>query len=632
MMLATVRGPARTACALFLAVAMAAAAGAAPAVDDPAPAAAEWTHAYAAFGRPKYRRGFGHFDYAEPNAPRGGTLYLANPDRRTSFDKFNPFTIKGSAPAGVSMFMLESLAVASADEPSTVYGLLAEEMEVAADRSSVTFRLDPKARFWNGDPVLAADVKHSFDMLNSKHAAPVYRIVFAGIAGATVLDERTVRFDLKDRTIDTLMTTAGLPVFSRKWGLGADGKRKQFDEIVTEHPITSGPYLISLDDSGRRIEFKRRPDYWGWHLGVRRGSFNYDRIVHRYYQDGAVRMEAFKAGEFDLLHENSARRWARQHAGPKWRDGRIKKSMLDTGMGQGMQAYLMNLRRPLFQDRRVRQALDLAFDFDWVNKYGQYKRTYSLFSNSQFAPQGSPGPGELELLEPFRAQLPPAVFGPPYSPPRTDTSPHALRENLLRARRLREEAGWKLGRDGVLRNAAGAAFAFEYMSPEDGAARTIASWQRNLAKLGIAMSLRRVDFAVYRKRLETYDYEMVGIATGDFTLPSPLDMLDTFGSKSADIEGAGNLRGVKSAAVDAVLDAMNRAQTMQELQDATRALDRIVMHEHWQVPDLYIAALRVSYWDRFERPKTAPLYYGIEGPSPLPWPITHWWLKEGERR
>ena len=593
---------------------------------------ATWTHAYAAFGTPKYPRGFDHFDYVERDAPKGGTLHLGNPDRRTSFDKFNPFTIKGSAPAGVSIFMLESLTVASGDEPSTVYGLLAEEMLVAPDRSSITLRLNPKARFWNGDPVQAADVKHSFDMLNSKYAAPGYRIVFAGIAGATVVDERTIRFDLKDRTLDTLMTAAGMPVFSRKWGAGADGKAKQFDEIVTEHPITSGPYVISLADSGRRIEFTRRPDYWGRDLGVRRGSFNFDRIVYRYYLDGAVKLEAFKAGEFDLMMEYSARRWARQHAGPKWRDGRIRKETFATGMGQGMQSYVMNLRRPVFGDRRVRQALDLAFDFEWVNKYKQYKRTYSLFSNSPFAAQGLPGPGELKLLEPFRAQLPADVFGPPYTPPRTDTSPNALRENLLRARALLAEAGWKPGPDGVLRNAAGAPLAFEYLSPEDGAARTVAVWQRNLAKLGITMNLRRVDFALYRKRLEAYDFDLVGIATGDFTLPSPLDFLDGYGSKSADIPGAGNLRGVKSPAVDSILVAMNRAQTMQELQDAARALDRIVLHEHWQVPDLYTSDFRVSYWDRFERPKTVPLFYSIDSAGGLPpWPLIAWWPKADSR-
>ncbi len=595
-----------------------------------APAEAGWSHAYAAFGTPKYPRGFAHFGYVEPQAPKGGTLYLGNPDRRTSFDKFNPFTIKGSAPAGISIFMLESLTVASGDEPSTVYGLLAEELRVAPDRSSITFRLNPKARFWNGDAVLAADVKHSFDMLNSKYAAPGYRIVFAGIAGATVLDERTIRFDLKDRTLDTLMTAAGMPVFSRKWGLGADGKPKQFDEIVTEHPVTSGPYTIALADNGRRIEFVRRPDYWGRDLGVRRGSFNFDRVVYRYYLDGAVKLEAFKAGEFDLMMEYSARRWARQHAGPKWRDGRIRKETFATGMGQGLQSYVLNLRRPVFADRRVRQALDLAFDFEWVNKYKQYKRAYSLFSNSPFAAVGLPGPGELKLLEPFRAQLPPEVFGPPYSPPRTDTGPNALRENLLKARALLADAGYKPGPDGVLRSPAGVPLVFEYLSPEDGAARTVAVWQRNLAKLGITMNLRRVDFALYRKRLEAYDFDLVGIATGDFTLPSPLDFLDGYGSKSADIPGAGNLRGVKSAAVDAVLAAMNQAQTLQELQDACRALDRIVLHQHWQVPDLYISDFRVSHWDRFERPKTVPLFYSIDNPGGLvPWPLVAWWLKPG---
>ncbi|HET9646113.1 MAG TPA: extracellular solute-binding protein [Burkholderiaceae bacterium] len=595
--------------------------------DDGAPSAG-WVHGWAAYDEPtKYGSDFSHFGYVNPDAPKGGTLVLHNPDRRSSFDKFNPFTIRGNAPAGVSMFMLETLATGSSDEPASVYGLLAEALQVAPDRSSVAFRLHPKARFINGDPVLAADVKHSFEMLVSKYAAPGYRIVFAGVERVVVIDERTVRFDLKDRSVDTVTSVCGLPVFSRKWGGG-----KRFDEIVGEYPIVTGPYEIALAESGRRIEFKRRADYWAANLPVRRGFYNFDRIVYRYYQDGAVALEAFKAGEFDLIQEYSARRWARQHAGPKWRDRRIRKEVFPSGLGQGLQSYLINLRRDIFKDRRVRQALDLAYDFEQLNRYQQYKRAYSLFSNSPFAAEGLPGAGELKLLEPFRMQLPPEVFGPAYRPPRTDTGPNALRENLRRARDLLAEAGWKVDSEGTLRNAKGEPFTFEYLSPEEGAGRSLAPWQHNLEKLGITCRIRQVDFALYRKRLEVYDFDMITIRSGDFTLPSPLDFLDTFGSKSADEPGAGNLRGVKSPAVDAILAAMNRAQTMDALRDACRALDRIVMHEHWQVPDLYGANFRVSYWDRFERPAALPLYYGIDSESSgLPWPITTWWLKASER-
>ena len=248
-----------------------------------APTAAAWTHAYVAFGQPKYAPGFDHFDYADPQARKGGTLYLNNPDLRSSFDKFNPFTIKGQSPAGVSIFMFEPLAIPAADEPATMYGLVAEAIQVAPDRSSIAFRINPKARFNNGDAVTADDVKYVFDSLTSKYAAPAYRTVFAGVERAVVVDERTIRFDLKDRSNDTLITVAGLPVFSRKWGLGADAKARPFDQIIDAHPITTGPYKIALTDSGRRIDFERRADYWGRDLGARRGFFNFDRVVYRYY-------------------------------------------------------------------------------------------------------------------------------------------------------------------------------------------------------------------------------------------------------------------------------------------------------------------------------------------------------------
>ena len=608
----------------------------APPLPTPAAAASAtgWSHAYAPFGQPKYPAGFGHFEFADPQAKKGGTLYLANPDLRSSFDKFNPFTIKGQAPAGVTIFMMESLAIPSGDEPGTLYGLVAEAINVAPDRSSVAFRIHPLARFTNGDAVTASDMKFVFETLTSKYVAPSYRTAYAGVERAVVVDERTIRFDLKDRTVDTVNTVAGLPVFSRKWGLGPDGKAKPFDQVITEYPITTGPYRIALVDSGRRIDLEKRADYWARDLGIRRGFFNFERVVYRYYKDGAVSMEAFKAGEFDIILEVSARRWSQVHAGVKWRDGRIKKEVMPTGTGAGFTSYQLNLRRPMFADIRVREALDLAFDFAWVNKRGQYKRTYSMFANSQFAAEGLPGPGELKLLEPFRSELVPAVFGPPYEPPRTDRGPLALRENLLKARDLLAQAGYSLGPDGVLRNAAGVRLEIEYLSAQDGAARTVAAWISNLEKLGVVLKVRQVDFALYRRRLETFDFDMIPIRTPDFTLPSALDYMDAFGSKAATEEGSGNLRGVRSKAVDSVLEALSNARTMQELQDACRALDRIVMQNHWQVPNLYAANFRVSYWDRFERPKTMPLYYTIESPNdPLPqWPIITWWFKPGAAR
>jgi microcin C transport system substrate-binding protein len=613
---------------------VAAACAAATPGEPAAGKAPRWTHAYAAYGEPKYPPGFAHFDYVNPDAPKGGTLNLNNPDRQTSFDKFNPYTVKGNYPTGVRIFMFETLAVMAGDELSTMYGLLAREMLVAPDKSSLTLRLDPKARFANGDPVTAADVMHSFTMLTSKHADPTTQSRLSGVRGAVVLDERTIRFDLKDRSNDTIFNIGTrLPVFSHKWGLGTDGKPKDFDQVINEQPITSGPYTIAVADSGRRIEFVRNKDYWARDLGVRRGQFNFDRVVYRYYQDNAVAIEAFKAGEFDLLQEYSARRWVRQHAGPKWRDGRIVKEKFDNGFGAGLQSYILNLRRPLFADRRVREAIGYTYDFDSVNVYRQYQRTPSMFANSEFAATGSPSPGELALLEPFRAELPPAVFGPAWQPP-AGGGAAAMRRNLLKARELLAEAGWKIAPDGVLRNARGQAFEFEYLEDIGGGGRTAAVWERSLAKLGIRMTLREVDYALMTKRQEAFDFDMIQIRTIDFTLPNVGDLRDEYGSKGADSPGSNNFRGLKSPAVDFLLERMQNAQTLDELRTAGRALDRVIMHGHYQVPDLYSGSYRVSHWDRFGIPATQPRFYTIDSGLDIwpAWAVTAWWAKDAAPR
>ncbi|CAM5788927.1 extracellular solute-binding protein [Rhizobacter fulvus] len=590
-----------------------------------------WTHGYAAFGKPKYARDFANFDYVNPAAPKGGTLYLRNPDRRSSFDKFNGFTLKGAAPAGITIFMFETLAVLSGDEPQTMYGLLAEEMLIAPDKSSMTIRLNPKARFYNGDPVTAADVKHSFDSMAGKLASPALQSQLAVISAAVVLDPRTVRFDLKERSTDTLFVVGSLAIFSAKWGVGPDGQRKPFDQIITEYPITTGPYTIGVVDSNRRIEFARNPDYWARDLPVRRGFFNFDRVVYRYYKDNDVAREAFRAGEFDILKEYSARSWVRQHAGPKWDSGQIIKDPFPTAFGQMQQAFDLNLRRPKFQDLRVRRAIDLTYDFKMVvNRYGQYTRGDSMFANSEFAAAGTPSAAELALLEPFRKELPPEVFGPAFVAPRTDGDPAKLRANLLQARALFKAAGWALAPDGRLRNAAGEAFTIEYMRPGE-ASNNLPEWQTNLEKLGGRLTFRDVDFALYQRRLEAYDFDMVAIVEGKFTLPPVTDLVSLYGSKAADEKGNSNYRGVKSAAVDKLLEVMGAATTMDTLVTASRALDRVVMWSAWQVPGYYTANERASYWNKFAKPAVRPQYYTVESPGDLQpaWPITTWWMKPG---
>lgn len=604
---------------------------AAPA-DDGGPATGQWVHAYAAFGKPAYPADFKHFGYVNPDAPKGGTLYLTNPDRRSSFDKYNYFTLKGNAPAGVMHFMHEPLVTRGADEPMTMYGVLAESLFVAPDRSSVTFRLHPKARFSNGDPVLAADVKFSFDSLAGPKASPDWQNNMSPVSAAVVLDDRTVRLDFKERTNDAIFKVCTfLQVFSRKWALLPNGQPKPFDEIVAEYPLTSGPYTIARVEGGRRIEFQRNPDYWGRDIPTRRGMFNFDRVVYRMYQDEDVSVEAFKAGEFDILRAYSARVFARQHKGPKWNDGRIVKEVLATETVEALQSYHLNVRRPVFQDIRVRQALGLTWDFELSNRYKTFKQADSLFNNSEFAAVGLPGPGELALLEPFRAALPKEVFGPPYQAPRTSADPNQLRRNLLQARSLLEAAGWKLAPDGKLRNAQGQAFEFEYLGPGENTVRET-EWARTLEKLGITLKIRKVDYALFSRRLEEYDFDTTTIVEGHYTMPSAQDYVRLYSSASADQKGNDNYRGVKSPAVDHILKAMSEATTMNALRDACRALDRVVMWNHWQVPQLYAANIQLSHWNKFGKPAKAPRYFTvgvtIDVEPQLAWPELCWWIKK----
>jgi microcin C transport system substrate-binding protein len=608
--------------------------------DSPTAAATQggWVRAYAAFGEPKYPRGFDHFEYLNPNAPKGGTLYLANPDRRTSFDKLNYYTVKGNAPAGIALFMIETLAFLGADESQTMYGLLAEEMLVASDKSAITFRLNPAARFSNGDPVTSEDVKFSYDTLTSKYVSPNYPTDYLGVARCVVVDERTIRFELKDRTNDQMFKLGRLPVFSHKWGVKPDGSRPPFDQIVDEVPLGSGPYTIAVTDSGRRIEFQRNPDYWARDLPVRRGMYNFDRIVYRYYQDEDIAIEAFKAGEYDIVRMYSAAIWERQLRGPKFDSGQIVKRAIHVGTGEGLQAYELNLRRPIFQDIRVRQALVLTYDWETNNRYRDFglKRASSVFNNSEFAAEGLPAPGELRLLEPFRNEIPKEVFGPPYVAPRTDTDPNALRRNLLQARALLEAAGWKLDPNGVLRNPKGEPFVVELLAPSSqDTDRRMLPWGRNGAKLGMTIRARRVDFALFNRRLEEFDFDMVTIVEPAFQLPAAADYLSLYGSKAADEKGSNNLRGVKSAAADRILTAMADAPTLAELRDACRALDRLVMWSYWQVPELYSDDERLAYWAKFGMPAVQPLHFQTDlSPdvdSRLAWPITSWWAKDAAK-
>ncbi|MDO8298976.1 extracellular solute-binding protein [Lacisediminimonas sp.] len=571
-------------------------------------------HAFALYGEPKYPAGFRHFDYVNPNAPRGGELFLANPDRRTSFDKFNPYSLKGVAAAGLSNLMFETLATGSSDETATMYGLLAQDMVLAPDRMSMIFRLDPKARFNNGDPVLAADVKHSYDTLLAK-GAPQFKSVFADVGQCVVLDERTVRFDFKRLNRELPLIVGGVPVFSRKWGAGTE-----FDKIQLAAPIATGPYLIDRYDVGRSIVYRRNPAYWGNDIPTRRGMFNFERIVYRFYKDDVARLEAFKAGEFDVVVEYSAKNWARAYNGPKFRSGEIVKRELKHSNGAGMQGFMMNLRRSQFRDPRVRQALGLALDYEWMNRqlfYNQYQRLYSYFSNSELGATGMPGAAELSLLGPLRSQLDPAVFGPAPIPPATEP-PASLRANLLKARELFRQAGWEY-RDGALRNASGEVYSFEILDDQSALSRVISVYVRNLRKLGVQVTQRTADYALVQKRMEEFDYDMTTQRLADVTSPGN-EMFDIFGSEAADIKGSNNVWGLKDPAVDKLVAALVAAETREQLIAASRALDRVLLHKYIAIPHWFSPTHRVAYRSRFGIPEKAPLYYQAD-----PYVISTWW-------
>jgi microcin C transport system substrate-binding protein len=574
-------------------------------------------HAFALYDTPKYPAGFSHFDYVNPDAPKGGELYLANPDRRTSFDKFNPFSMKGVAAAGVAALMFETLATGSMDETATMYGLLADDMVLAPDRMSMSFRLNPKARFNNGDPVLAADVKYSFDTLMAK-GAPQFKSIFADVKQCVVTGERTVRFDFKSANHELPLIVGGVPVFSHKWGAGTS-----FDNIQLEAPIASGPYLIEQYDVGRSISYRRDPKYWGDAVPARRGTFNFGRIIYRFYKDDVAKLEAFKAGEFDVVVEYSAKNWARNYNGPKFKSGEIVKRALPHSNGAGMQGFVMNLRRDQFKDIRVRQALGLALDFEWMNRqlfYNQYKRIYSFFNNSDMAATGLPSAAELKLLQPLRAQLDPAVFGPAPVPPSTDP-PHSLRANLLQARALFEQAGWTY-RDGALRNVEGVPFAFEILDDQSAMSRIISVYVRNLQKLGVAVHQRTADYALVQKRMEEFDFDMTSTRFPDVTTPGN-EMVDMFSSKAADEKGSNNVWGLKDPAVDKLVDALLAATTRADLDAAARALDRVLLHKFIVVPHWYSSTHRVAYRNRFGMPAKLPLYYQAD-----PYVISTWWQQK----
>lgn len=581
-------------------------------------------HGYALWGDLKYQPGFTHFEYVNPDAPKGGELRLVSNLRVSAFDKYNPFTLRGNAPAYLQALMFDSLLVGSLDETGSGYGLLAATVEVAPDRLSVVFRLRPEARFHNGDPVLAEDVRHSFETLMGPHTSPAWKTVLAEVAGIEVLDRLTVRYRFRQANRELPLTVGGLPVFSRAWGNEPDpktGQRKTFDQVVMDLPIGSGPYRIGPVRFGRDITYVRDPNYWARDLPVRRGTANFDRITVKIYKDNTARLEGLKAGEFDLMRFFSAGDWARRVQGRRFDRGELVKLELAHRLPTGFQSYVLNTRRPPLDDIRVRQALGLALDYEWMNRqmfYNSYQRVQGLFGHTDCAAAGEPQGAERALLENWRAELPPTVLGPAYQAPRTDAEA-TLRDNLRRAQALLREAGWTV-RDGALRNSEGRALELEYLDSQEGGVRVVTPWARNLEKLGVRLRFRPVDFALYQQRLRTFDFDIISLAFGGTHHPGA-EFADLFGSQAAVTEDSGNFAGVRSPAVDALLARMVSAERRDDFLAACRALDRAISHGHYLIPQWSATTHRMVYnaW-RLMRPAQMPPYAGGES-----WAIDTWW-------
>jgi microcin C transport system substrate-binding protein len=581
------------------------------------PPAAQAAPAAALGYAPKYPPGFRHFDYVNPDAPRGGELTLS---AFGSFDSLNPFLLKALFADGLAELVFEPLMEQSLDEPYSLYAHLAEDIALAPDRLSVTFRLDRRARFSDGSPVTAQDVAFSFATLKSKAAHPRYRFYWADIKRAVALDARHVRFEFAKVNPELHLIAAQMPVFARAWV----GERP-FDRLSTVPPLASGPYLVATYDLGKRVSYVRNPNYWARDLNTRRGQYNFERVTFKYYKDETVRHEAFKAGEFEFLFENNSKKWARDFTGPQFDSGQIRRAELKHSNNAGMQGFVFNLRRPLFQDIRVRRAIGLALDFEWSNRnlfYDQYTRCYSYFSNSELAATGRPGPDERALLAPFRAQLPPAVFGEVWRPPST-APPGSLRANLRRAQALLHEAGWRLGPDGVLVNERGERLEFEAMlvSVQRGFERIFAPFARNLAKIGVRLTYRTVDVALYQRRTDTFDFDMIVESFGQSQSPGN-ELVGLWHSSSADQEGSNNVLGLKDPVVDALITKLIYAPDRRHLVTAARALDRVLLQGEYLVPNWFIGTHRIAYWDRFGMPQTLPRYYAAEG-----WMLRTWWRR-----
>ncbi len=564
-----------------------------------APALAQPSYGLSLYGELKYPPDFKHFDYVNPNAPKGGSLKYA---AIGTFDSFNPFILKGVPAQGVGL-MFDTLMAHSDDEPASSYGLVAESVDIAPDKRSVIFNLRPQAKFWDGTPITAADVAWTFDALKSK-GNPYYRLYYADVIKAEALDSHRVKFTFRTGTNRELPSIVGdLPVLSKAYWSTHD-----FGKTTLTVPLGSGPYKIVAFGAGRYVVYRRVADYWGKNLPVNVGRYNFDEIRYDYYRDQSVALEAFKAGAYDIRIENVAKNWAIGYNSPALSAGWIKKAEIPNKVPQGMQAFGFNLRRKLFQDWRVREALGYMFDFEWTNKtlfYGAYKRTESYFANSDLASSGLPGPDELAILDKYRGEIPDSVFTGAFKAPMTDGAGD-IRANLRAALKLMAEAGWTV-KGGRMVNAQGQPFQFEFLLDQPEFERVVLPFARNLARIGIVCNVRTVDPAQYQNRMNNFDFGMTVVLFPEGPSPGN-EQRDYWTSASADQVGGGNLLGIKSKVVDDLVNLVIGAPDRRSLLTRTRALDRVLLQGYYVIPNWYLPYFRVAYWNRFGRPNINPPY------------------------
>lgn len=574
-------------------------------------------HGISIDGKLKYPPDFAQFEYTSAQAVKGGQLVLHD---LGSFDKMNPFTLKGTPPMGLETFVFEPLAVASLDEPFAEYGLIAKDIEVAGDKLSVVFTINEAARFSDNSPITPEDVKFSLDTLKSDQAHPAYSYYYQDIVKAEIIDKQRIRFVFAKPNRELPMIVAQIPVMSAKF-YQLQGFEPKDGTTVLLPPVGSGPYMVAEVKQGKSITYKRNPNYWATDHPTRKGMFNFDTITINYYKDQIVAVEAFKAGEFDFMPVNIAKQWARDMEDGRFSDGTLIKKLFPHKNNAGMQGFLMNTRRPVFKDVRVREAMGLALDFEWTNKslfFNQYSRANSYFSNSPLAATGLPEGLELEYLEPFRKQLPAEVFQKPLTPPVT-TEKEGARANLRRAGELLREAGWTI-QEGILKDTSGTPFTFEILLVSPSFERVMAPYVNNLKKLGIQAEYRTIDPALYTDREQKFDFDMIVHVYGQSVSPGN-EQRNFWHSSSADIAGSKNLAGVKEPAVDALVDKIIYAKTQEELMAACKALDRILWYGYYMVPNWYMDGHRLAYRNIFNQPETLPLYYDY---TQL---LMSWWLK-----